>query len=320
MTLSAVLVIVFAALFLIALLAIRSLVREEQRRDLAARIGRYGPRHAPAVPEGDGKTARAVLSLTERALRSANAERGLAERLDLAGIGRRPAEWALLGTCGAFALAAVLVLATGNIFIGALGGALIGWLGLRLTVSIRIGRRRAAFSQQLPDLLQLIAGSLQSGFSLSQALDAAVREGNQPAASEFSRALAEARLGADMEDALRRVAERMDSADLRLTVMAISIQREVGGNLAEVLQTTVGTMRERAYLRRQVRALSAEGRLSAYILIALPMLVGGWFFFIDPNYMRPIYTTLFGLLMLAGSGALLVAGAFWMRSMIDIEV
>jgi tight adherence protein B len=191
---------------------------------------------------------------------------------------------------------------------------------MHVILSIRIGRRRAAFGEQLPDVLQLIAGSLQSGFSLPQAVDAVVREGSQPAASEFSRALVEARLGADLEDALNRVADRMNSTDLRWTVMAIRIQREVGGNLAEVLRTTVGTMRERAYLRRQVSSLSAEGRLSAYVLIALPLLIGGWFFYSDPSYMRPLYTTLIGLVMLVGSVVLILVGAFWMRRLIKIEV
>jgi tight adherence protein B len=253
-------------------------------------------------------------------LQSTNSEKGLAERLDLAGSERKPAEWVLLGIGGSALLAVALTLATGNAVIGILAGALLGWLSMHVILSIRIGRRRAAFGEQLPDVLQLIAGSLQSGFSLPQAVDAVVREGSQPAASEFSRALVEARLGADLEDALNRVAERMDSTDLRWTVMAIRIQREVGGNLAEVLRTTVGTMRERAFLRRQVSSLSAEGRLSAYVLIALPLLIGGWFFYSDPSYMRPLYTTLIGLVMLVGSVVLILVGAFWMRRLIKIEV
>jgi len=320
MPLLAVLALVFAALFVIALLATGSLRAQDQRRELADRIERYGPRHGPDMPAGDAKAASAAVGWTTQLLRSSNVERGLAERLDLAGIARKPAEWALLGVCAGFVAAAALALATGNVLIGILGGALIGWLGMRLYVSLRIGRRRAAFGEQLPDVLQLIAGSLQSGFSLPQAVDAVVREGTQPSAGEFSRALAEARVGADLEDAMRRVADRMDSTDLRWTVMAIRIQREVGGNLAEVLRTTVGTMRERAFLRRQVGALSAEGRLSAYILIALPIAIGAWFFYSAPGYMRPLYTTLVGLLMLVGSGVLVVIGALWMRKLIRIEV
>jgi Flp pilus assembly protein TadB len=312
--------LVFAALFMLALLVVGSMGGGDRGVDVADRIERYGPRHAPA-PAGRGASGGGgLVGWVTGLLQSTNSEKGLAERLDLAGSERKPAEWVLIGVGGSALIAVALTLAIGNLLVGVLGGALIGWLGMHAILSIRIGRRRNAFSEQLPDVLQLIAGSLQSGFSLPQAVDAVVREGTQPAAEEFSRALAEARIGADLQDALNRVADRMDSTDLRWTVMAIRIQREVGGNLAEVLRTTVGTMRERAYLRRQVSALSAEGRLSAYILIALPILVGGWFFYSDPSYMRPLYTTLIGLVMLVGCVVLIVVGAFWMRKLIKIEV
>jgi Flp pilus assembly protein TadB len=319
-SLIAVLAVVFAALLMLALLVVGSMGGDNRGRDVADRIERYGPRHASAPAGGEGDPARSTVGWVTRLLRSTNSERGLAERLDLAGSERKPAEWVLLGIGGCALLAAALTFATGNLLIGVLGGSLLGWLGMRAALSIRIGRRRAAFSEQLPDVLQLIAGSLQSGFSLPQAVDAVVREGSQPAAGELSRALAEARIGAELEDALNRVADRMDSTDLRWAVMAIRIQREVGGNLAEVLRTTVGTMRERAFLRRQVRALSAEGRLSAYILVALPVVIGGWFFYSDPGYMRPLYTTLAGLVMLVGSVVLVGVGALWMRKLIKIEV
>jgi Flp pilus assembly protein TadB len=318
--LTAALAAVFAALFLLAMLAISSLRQRDIRRDLADRIERYGPQHASAAPEADGKVASTAVGWMRQLLRSSNTEPQLARRLDLAGINRQPAEWALLGVCASVALAAVLTVLTRSLVVGVLVGGLTGWLGMRLTLSVRIGRRRAAFSEQLPDVLQLVAGSLQSGFSLQQALDAVVREDTQPTSGEFSRALAEARIGANVEDALESVANRMQSTDFRWTVMAIRIQRMVGGNLAEVLHNVVGTMRERAYLRRQVRALSAEGRLSAYILVALPVAVGGWLFFRDPAYMRPLYTTPMGLLMLTGTAVLLVIGGLWMRAVIKVEV
>jgi len=310
---------VFLALLVIAMRVLRPLTRADPRR-LANQIDRYGPRQAPSEPQTEGRAARTVLGWASSLLRSTKTERGLAERLDWAGITRSPAEWLLLTGCGCVVLAGVLTVLTHNALLSVPAGVLAGWLATRGYVSHKIRRRRNAFSEQLPDVLQLIAGSLQSGFSLPQALDAVVREDTQPAAAEFSRALAEARIGADLEDALQRIADRMDSTDLRWTVMAIRIQRQVGGNLAEVLLTTMGTMRERAFLRRQVRALSAEGRLSAYILIALPILVGAWFFYSDPKYMRILYTTVPGLIMFVGSVVLIVVGAFWMRKLIDIEV
>ena len=139
-----------------------------------------------------------------------------------------------------------------------------------LYLGFKRSRRLKAFNAQLAGCLQLMAGSLQAGLSLAQALDTVVREGTEPLAGEFRRALVETRLGVPIEDALESIGERMESADFEWTVMAIRIQREVGGNLAELLLNVAATLRERDYLRRQVKSLSAEGRFSAYILLALP--------------------------------------------------
>ncbi len=292
-------------------------------RRLAGQLGQYGPGHTaskPAEPENQSKVAGAAVGLAERALQARGADRTLAERLDLAGLTIKPAEFLVLGACVSFVLAAGLTILVGTFLIGVPAGLVAGWLGMRLLLSVRIGRRRSAFGDQLPDVLQLVASSLQSGFSLAQAFDAVVREGSQPSAGEFARALGEARIGADLADGLDGVATRMDSQDMRWSVMAIRIQRSVGGNLAEVLRNTVATMRERAYLRRHVKALSAEGRLSAYILVALPILLGGWLFYSSRSYMRLLYTTPLGLLMFCGAAVLVVVGAFWMRALIKVEV
>jgi tight adherence protein B len=271
-------------------------------------------------PAGDGKVARTAVGVMTQLLQSRDSGPKLALRLDHAGVTRQPGEWALLGVCVCVVLAAALTVTTGNVVVGVALGILAGWLGMRLALSVKIARRRAAFDEQLPNVLQLVAGSLQTGFSVAQAIDAVVREEAQPAAGEFARALTETRLGVDLDVALDGVADRLGSTDLRWVVMALRIQRETGGNLAEVIRNTVGTMRERAYLRRQVRSLSAEGRLSAYVLLALPIVVGGWLMFSSPNYMRPLYTTAFGVLMLSMAALLVVAGAFWMRKLINVEV
>ena len=193
-------------------------------------------------------------------------------------------------------------------------------MGTRFLLKVKAARRCAAFADQLPDMLQLIASSLRSGFSLAQALDGVVREGAQPAASEFARALTEARLGLELEDALDQMADRMKSQDLEMVVMAVRISRDVGGNLAEVLLTTMRTMRDRAQLKRQIRALSAEGRLSAYILIALPILVAGGFALARPDYLRPLYTVPAGVAMLVVAVLGVVIGSWWMSRIVKVEV
>ena len=140
------------------------------------------------------------------------------------------------------------------------------WLGFKRS------RRRKTFSKGLPDTLQLMAGSLTAGLSLAQSIDTIVNEGIEPISSEFRRVLVETRLGVSLETALEGVAERFDSKDFAWVVMAINIQRRVGGNLAELLDTVAATIREREYMRRQVAALAAEGKLSAFVLGGLPPL------------------------------------------------
>jgi Flp pilus assembly protein TadB len=314
---------IFVALFILAVTVFGSLARAGQQRDLAGRIASYGPRHGASQANGEQGTAHkagsVALDATKR-LMSPEAQQRLAGRLEVAAVARKPAEWVLLGSCVAVVIAAAVSVLTGNVIVGVLVGALAGWLGMRMLLSFLIRRRRGAFAEQLPDMLQLLASSLRSGFSLPQALDAVVREAAQPAAGEFGRALAEARLGADLEDCLETIADRMGSDDLRWTIMAIRIQRGMGGNLAEVLTTTVSTIRERGYLRRQVQALSADGRLSAYILIALPVVIGAFMFVARPSYMRPLYTTHVGELMLVGAIVLEAIGAVLMRQIIKVEI
>ena len=242
-TLALVLVTVFIALLFLALLATGALRREDPVQRLEEQLSRHyaaRPGSRPAAEDdAGGKVAGAAVGWVSRALGS-DAQQRLALRLDLAGIERKPGEWVVMGIAVSLVLALLLTLISDSPLLGIPAGLLIGWLSMRLLLSARVSRRRNAFAEQLPDVLQIIAGSLQSGFSLPQALDAVVRDDTQPAAAEFSRAMAETRIGGELEAALERVAYRMDSTDLRWTVMAIRIQRSVGGNLVEVLHNTCG--------------------------------------------------------------------------------
>jgi tight adherence protein B len=195
-------------------------------------------------------------------------------------------------------------------------GAFLPWFYL----GMRQSRRLKAFNSQLSGTLQLMAGSLQAGLSLTQGMDTIVREGAEPVAGEFRRALVEARLGIPIEDALEGLAERMDSDDFKWTVMAIRIQREVGGNLSELLLNVAGTLREREYLRRQVKSLSAEGRFSAYILLALPPLILLYEFVTNGAYVAPLVSTPIGFMMLGAMAGMMAIGGFMMKKMIKLEV
>lgn len=245
----------------------------------------------------------------------------LIERADLP---LRPGEWWVMRIVALVVGVAVSTLllrgGLGMTLVAVLLGFLLGWFMPAIVLRFLAKRRANKFDHQLPDILTLIASSLSTGFSLPQALDAVAKDAAEPSAKEFSRALAETRIGADIAESLERMSDRMDSGNMRWTAMAIRIQREVGGNLAETMRTTAKTLREREELGRHVRGLSAEGRLSAYILIALP--VGIFLYTMQTNreYVELLWTRPMGMAMLAGGLVSLVIGWFWMRKLVDVKV
>ncbi len=180
--------------------------------------------------------------------------------------------------------------------------------------------RKRKFEQQLPDTLTLLAGALRAGFSLMQAVDAVSQEVQNPMGKELRRVVSETRLGRELEDALDDTAERTQSADFAWAVMAIRIQREVGGNLAELLLTVAETMRQRERLRREVKSLTAEGRISAYVLGCLPPALGVVMYMGNPDYMHPLFTDTLGQVMLILAALAMVVGFWWMWKVIQIDV
>ena len=268
----------------------------------------------------EGLTGSAV-GMAEKALaNNKGVAASIGSRLEAAGMSLKPAEWVLMHAGVAIGAGFLgLLLSSGGLLLTVLlliVGAVAPWMYLGLKRSKRI----KAFNGQLADTLQLMAGSLSAGLSLAQSVDTVVRQGNEPMTSEFKRALVEARLGVQIEDALESTAGRMDSEDFKWVVMAVRIQREVGGNLAEVLNQVASTIRERAYLRRQVKTLSAEGRLSAVILCGLPVVVLAFLLFFRPNYLEPMITTMIGWGMLGAAGFFMVLGVAWMSKLVKIEV
>ena len=247
-------------------------------------------------------------------------ESRIAGRLDEAGSELKPAEWLLIHI-GTVVTATVLGLLLGGgnpVLAGvfAVGGLIVPWAVL----GIRRDRRRRSFHRGLPDTLQLISSSLAAGLSLQQSLDTVVHDGPEPIAGAFRRILVETRLGVPIEDAMEGVASRFRSQDFVWVVMAIRIQRHVGGNLAELLATVAATMREREYLRRQVSALSAEGRLSAIVLALLPPLFLLYLSLTNWDYVSPLFTDVRGLILLIGGTVWLGVGVFWMSRLVTVEV
>jgi tight adherence protein B len=221
---------------------------------------------------------------------------------------------------GVVLLAAILGLfLTGGIF-GALILAVILGSGMIFAVRYKARKRMRNFEKQLPDTLQLLAGTLRAGYSLPQGLEAVSKEITDPMGYELRRVMTEARLGRELEDSLSSTAERLESDDFAWAVMAISIQREVGGNLNELLMTVSDTMVARERLHGEVAALTAEGKLSAVILGMLPPGLGLVMYVMNAAYIEPLFTTTMGKALIGVALTLMTIGMGWMKKVITINV
>lgn len=208
----------------------------------------------------------------------------------------------------------------------ALGGVLVGLLlaafvpvGARVWLQMRTRRRQAAFADQLEDTLQLIAGALRAGHSLLQALDSVAREAEEPTSEEFARVVNETRVGRDLARTLEETAARTGSQDFAWVTQAIAVNREVGGNLADVLDGVGQTIRERGQVRRQIKALAAEGKLSAIVLMALPFGIVAFLAVSNPEYLSAFTNSVVGFLMIGVSLVMLVVGGLWLRKTVRIR-
>lgn len=269
---------------------------------------------APKVAHGTIGTA--IATFLNRAKR---AERLTAE-LDGAGITMPPSDWVMLRLLIAITAGLALAFSGSLWFILAPLGFIMGYLAPHQYLVIQRGRRRRAFEAGLPDVLMIIAGSLRAGFSLEQSIAASADQAGSEVSEQMRRAISEVRLGGTLEEALERVANRTGSDDVRWVVTALRIQRRSGGNLAELLTTAANTVRERGALAREVKALTAEGRLSAYILIGLPVFLFGFLYFSRRDYVQSLWTTATGGMLSVAAIALMVVGWVWMQRMIKVEV
>ncbi len=237
--------------------------------------------------------------------------------LESAGIDMRTGEF-VVGVLSIAIVTYALGFIVANAAIGVLLALLVP-LAARFVLSFLRDRRQAAFAEQFIDVLQLLAGSLRAGYGLLQGIDAVARDAQEPASSEFRRILIEHRLGRDLTEAMDNCAARMGNDDFAWVVQAIGIHRDVGGDLARVLDNIVGTVRERAAMQRQVRALSAEGRLSARVLAALPLLVVLAISFLDPGYFDPLISQPIGWALIGLAVTMLVIGSLVVRRMVRMQ-
>jgi len=266
-------------------------------------------------PALSGIAGRAV-GLAERSLQG---ERGgrINSWLEKAGISMRPAEFVVLA-----AIATIVGIALGYLILripGAVVGGLLALLLVRLVVQRKAAKRQAAFAEQLPDSLHLISGSLRAGFGLLQAIEVIGSEAPSPTAEEFRRVKVEVHLGRDLDDALGAMAKRVGSEDFAWVTDGIQIHREVGGDIAEIIDSVNSTIRARNQIRRRIRALSAEGRASAIVLILLPVVLIVFITLVNPDYIGELTGSSIGRLLIAFSAAAMVVGVIWIKRIVRLE-
>ena len=289
-------------------------------RDLSGRLGAYAD--TSTADRGFFGKIPVLRAFSRRAETMAH-DRGvfsmIETALEQANIPVRPGEAITVAIGASIALGLIVFVFTGNpitaLVVSVVAIALAG-----ASVQRVAARERNRFENQLPDTLNLISTSLRAGYSLLQAVEAVGAEGSDPTGREFQRAITETRLGRSPVDSLKMVADRMESKDFDWAVLAINIQREVGGNLAEVLQTAAETMVERNRLRREMKALTAEGRISAIVLGGLPIFLFIFLYFTNKEYLEPLLTTFPGFIALAGAGVGLVMGVMWLRKIVTVDI
>jgi tight adherence protein B len=278
-------------------------------------LDRLDPSHVPpsSALAGAGNAASAAVT---RLLRRGRVAAGQAA-LERAGISTSLPDFVLTVGVIAVGLGIVTALLAGPL-LGLLAAGVVP-LGAKALVTLKAGRRQTAFADQLDDSLQLMASSLRAGHSLLRAVDSVSQEAASPTSEEFARIVNETRVGRDLNDSLDEVAERMGSDDFTWVAQAIAIHREVGGNLAEVLDAVCRTIRERNAIRRQVKALAAEGKLSAIVLMALPFGIVAFISITNPGYLAAFTTSPIGYAMLAVAAVMMLIGGLWLKKTVAIR-
>lgn len=287
-------------------------------------VGKSPARISAARRGREGNQESALASVTERLvqwidqnLRRRGRIAARAQALQEAGLKLRPGDYITLVGATAVTAAAIAMLLSGillallmAVVVVALSKAYLGMLA---------GRRRRAFADQLDDSVQLLASNLRAGHSILRAIDAVSREADAPTSEEFSRVVNETRVGRDLGDSLNDLAMRMQCEDFEWITQAIAINREVGGDLAEVLDQVGNTIRERNQIRRQIKALAAEGKLSAYVLMALPFGITGFLYMNNPEYLSRFTEGFIGYALIGTCFVLLTAGALWLRKLVALK-
>lgn len=239
--------------------------------------------------------------------------------LSRSGVEIAPEEYVMFQWIASLLFGALLLLITSNI-LSAVFGVVIGYLSPRFWIKKKTKERLKKFNDGLEDMIMTVIGSLRAGFSFTQALKTVALESDQPIKDEIELLLKEIQYGTSIEEALEHLKERMPSEDLELMIQAVLIQRQVGGNLAVVLETIVHTIRDRNKIYRQLRTLTAQGRMSGWVIGLLPFALSVALYFIQPSYIGTLFHHPIGIMLVGGATVSMLIGLFLIRKMTTIEV
>ena len=295
------------------------LVRPRQRT-LRARMAEFVSVRSPQQEGVDpqGRITSRVLVGAERSLEATKWWARFKETLELAEIRTSAIKIVLWTAVATLVLMWLLALITGSLLFSVVGFAVP--FVVRSLILRKLERRRRLFAEQLPDNLQVLASALRAGHSFIGALSVVVDDADDPSRSEFRRVVADEQLGVPLDDAIRAVARRMDNEDLEQVALVAALQRRTGGNMAEVLERVTDTIRERFELRRMIRTLTAQGRMSRWIVSALPAALLLMISVINPDYVKPLFGSTGGRLALLFAAAMVVTGSLVIKRIVNIKV
>jgi tight adherence protein B len=290
------------------------------RRSVSARVSQFVSVTQVVEPR-KSSTSMFERMLGERQrtrLRQSDRWKAFVEDVEIARVGMSAPQILGLALVGTILVAWLLVTVTSSVFGVVLAGVVP--LSVRAGISILAGRERKAFDEQLPDNLQVVASAMRAGHTFTGALAVVVEDAPEPSRRELRRVLAQEAIGVPMADALRRVSERMQSVDFEHVALVASLQRETGGNTAEVIDRVTETIRDRLDLRRLVGSLTAQGRLAGWIVSMLPVGLLVVISLINPHYMHPMFHRAAGIVMLSIATAMVLAGTYFIRRIVDIKI
>ena len=310
---------IFVLLILIFLLEYRSRNRQALARRMRYYAGDMETQEAPKARKALAERFRELLRNGGRLLSNIRHARGLDFKMQKAGIPLLGTEFLLLLGISIVLSAVIAYIISKRWYVGviiALLVVMVEWI----YVLLKINRREAAFTNQLGDCLMMVANAMRAGFSFLQAMDLVSKEMEPPMSDEFKHVMRDINLGASVERALDDMDQRVSSPDFSLVVTAVLIQQQVGGDLAHILDTISDTIQDRIRMRREVRTLTAQGRMSGWVLAALPFALAALISVTNPSYLEPLFQERIGQIAIVGAIFMVVIGFFVINRIVDIDV